>query len=89
MVYNQLWYENPNVLKAVNACLNVLEASGISAECATLVPDCLAEAIKCSNYETLKQGAFKSAPISVTANNDGEYSIMPESLQCIDLLWPK
>nr|DAI83097.1 MAG TPA: hypothetical protein [Caudoviricetes sp.]DAN03084.1 MAG TPA: hypothetical protein [Caudoviricetes sp.] len=33
MVYNQLWYENPNVLKAVNACLNVLEASGISAEC--------------------------------------------------------
>lgn len=89
MVYNQLWYENPNVLKAVNACLNALEASGISAEYAALVPDCLAEAIKCSNYEMLKQGTFKSAPISVTANSDGGYSITPESLQCIDLLWPK
>lgn len=59
------WYTQDDLVKAVNLCMEALNRSGISAERAKLIPDCLRKAIECSNDIAMGKVAFISAPISV------------------------
>lgn len=59
------WYAQEDLIKAVNMCIDALEQSGISAERAKLIPECLTKAIECSNHIAMENTAFVAAPISV------------------------
>lgn len=76
------WYAQPDIVSAVNLCMEALEKSGISADRATLVPDCLASAILCSNQIVLQDAAFKGAEIEVKEVNGG-YDVIPKELPYI------
>ena len=80
------WYTDPDLLNAVNLCLNALSKSGISAERAAYVPGCLAKAIRCSNLMVLRESAFKQTPISVTKDERGWSDVTPGDLAYIDQL---
>ena len=54
------WYKQDDLCKAVNLCLKAIEESGISAERAALIPDCLAQAIDCGNDMILSGTRFRS-----------------------------
>lgn len=73
------WYLHEDLLCAVNACLKALEDTGISAEHAVLVPQCLERAIKCSNDIMLGEMAFKGTPVSVS-ERDCSYEVTPRIL---------
>lgn len=60
-----LWYTQDDLVNAVNLCMEALERSGISAERAKLIPECLKRAIECSNDIAMGKTAFSSTPISV------------------------
>lgn len=73
------WYLHEDLVSAVNACLKALEMTGITAEHAVLVPQCLERAIRCSNDQMLSETAFKSVPVSVT-ERDCSYEVTPRTL---------
>ena len=89
LFYTSNWAIQADLRKAVNACVKALAASGISADRATLVPECLADAIKCSNYMTLAGEPFQDVQIDAEPDGDGGYDITPDCLRYIDQLWPR
>lgn len=63
------WYLQKDLRDAVNLCMKALEESGISAERADLVPQCLSVAIQCSNAAALANSKFKAEPITVNKDD--------------------
>lgn len=76
---NPSWYVNEDLRNAVNLCMKALEESGVSADEAEMIPDCLAVAIRCSNRISMKQSKFKSTQIGVEFSNGG-YDVVPMEL---------
>lgn len=74
------WYKQDDLCEAVNLCLKAIEESGISAERAVLIPDCLAQAIDCGNDMILSSTNFKSYHISTQPTGDGGFKVSPSSL---------
>lgn len=87
--YTSHWLTQTDLREAVNACVKALAASGISADRAALVPECLADAIKCSNYMTLAGEPFQAVQIDADPDGEGGYDITPDCLRYIDQLWPR
>lgn len=63
------WYLQKDLRDAVNLCMKALEESGISAERADLVPQCLSVAIQCSNAVALASSKFKAETITVNEDD--------------------
>lgn len=74
------WYKQDDLCEAVNLCLKAIEESGISAERAALIPDCLAQAIDCGNDMILSGTRFRSYQISAQSTGDGGFRVSPSSL---------
>lgn len=70
------WYTQDDLVNAVNLCMEALARAGISAERATLVPECLKKAIECSNDITMGNTPFVAAPISVEQDGAG-FNVTP------------
>lgn len=69
------WYGGSEMLDAVNCCMDAIERSGLSAEQAEVVPQCLAEAIERSNQIALSNAKFRAAHFRVEIK-DGGYEVM-------------
>lgn len=55
--------DQPDVFEATNRCLEVIEKSGVSAQKALEIVECLDKAVKRSNYVATKVNKFKSFPL--------------------------
>lgn len=73
------WYLQRDLRDAVNLCMKALEESGISAERADLVPQCLSVAIQCSNAASLASSRFKAE--TITVNEEDMFSDVTSPLQ--------
>lgn len=76
----QAWYRQEDIRHAVNLCMKAIEESGISAERAALIPECLAQAIDCGNDMILSGTTFKSYDISAQPDGRGGVKVFPTSL---------
>lgn len=74
------WYAQEDLLKAVNACIDALNESGIKASRAELVPECLSKAIQCSNRMALDSLQFYGFNISVEKENGG-FEVSPPEMR--------
>lgn len=75
------WYFDEKMVKAVNSCMEAIEASGLSAENAVLVPEFLKSAIDCSNDEALRSSKFKKVPVVVDRTGFQPELIAPFALR--------
>lgn len=73
------WYAQEDLVKAVNMCIDALNKSGIKADRAELVPDCLLKAIQCSNRTALGSLAFYGLSV-LAEGKDGHVKVTPAEI---------
>lgn len=65
----KLWYIDPQMVDAVNRCMDVISACGLSTDSAEYLPFCLDRAIKASNQISARRIPFRATPVKVENEN--------------------
>ena len=76
------WYRDPKMVDAVNRCINVICASGLSADGAEYLPACLDQAIRASNQVAAQNTQFRAPHVNVK-ETDGGYDVTPFELRSV------
>lgn len=75
----KLWYIDPKMVDAVNRCMDVISACGLSTDSAEYLPFCLDQAIKASNQISAQKIPFRAKPVKVE-NDNGCCDVKPWEL---------
>ena len=76
------WYRDTKMVDAVNRCMDVICASGLSADGAEYLPACLDQAIRASNQVAAQNTQFRATHVNVK-ETDGGYDVTPFELRSV------